>query len=1369
MIAIAISLISLVLIYYIFSQKSDYEGKIQNLEYNLAEISMKISAIRDEAAAGKMKADSELSVIKRDIQQNMIDLVKSTEGLVSDEKFQKEMARINGIIEQSNTDNASKEDLASYKKEVYPSLVKLEMIGNQVIKLIDTNEVVNAELNKTAKTNDLENVKKLLESKIDSQIDELMQKFPYLDEVESSLRNSINLNNDMFNDKISEIETLVKKDAALTSDKIYENSKLINNLNAAQLKSIETFRTELEGKLLDVKNSAQSASQVLKLAIDDLSQMQTRALNDYIALNNSNMSKITKSIAESNSAIAEVKDSVLNINKLIGDVSNLKYIPVIKDNLLETIYDLNERLKKYENSTAINSLKETLEKVIKNIDTVKLQNNFWEYDEIFEVIVDLISAIDPKIKEANAPLLLELKEAMESAYKSKSSKLVVFMRVKNAIGSLRGVTDNRTVEYFQRLNNMMFNVQLPLSLADYVENLQKSVNILHSKRKITESDINLLNSQINSININMKTASVETTNSLSSLQKSVAELAIGNNQIVEIQAKLKALEAQSAQTMQSNENLKQVTNTVNYLSNVIGSWSDANNISIYIKAMNDDVKKNKASQDQILDSLNKLKSYVGEYALGQDKHLSAAVDRAQNTADRAKALIGNYDWNVTNNKPFFEYVSTIVSRINQIDIAIKSLDPTNSNNSIYELNTAIYGINQSIANMRETIPNKTFIDKSIDFLSTKAIATDKKLGFDPSEPRTVNQILKDMATEMTNMKSYLGQVDINRISITSLDNAMRDDRLYISRINEYVKTVESSLSLLTNNFTELSKNLDAVKSMTSTSNTNSLDINTIYTRLSDVNSRIEFLEKLTQRIKNDKPWWPLIHPLITLNKSLISLSTFIEVNSYQRLIVLAPIALQIVTSMNVDYSNFTFKKEYKDLAEFNNLVLSVWKTNLINLKLATTHGAYDTWANFAQYAKNVDYANAGAIDIAEPLWYFVQRKLTEVWDTFATKSSVNNLTTTITTTVTAIDTENKRNSAAVLQLSKDLLSLAAKIPTASAGSTMPTSGDITIPALFNVSSDPSDCYIFTNGHIVNGQLRITPYIFPNTTTAHGIDIQKLRTTGSTSVLPLKSTTVSFSDMYNIISGIPHADRVHMYNNAMSIVINYNQSKIYSQSGFLLGKKTLDTDIFVLGLASNIYTKTQGLYDSRSMPPVNTEIYTSLNYFKSHLVTNTGGTQVNPVREFVMIDKNDILRVMDSLIEFSRKYEATVSVSFGAYIYTYGDTKATEVFNYLKSSKIAAPPQTTRIFLDAVKSARYRTPTLVSNGLLDVSQEGIVLNNNATDFTDPSTISYAHMGRGYSNSYCAENSYMCGVQTTVGQGPFGVFTGTNPICCPFKKK
>jgi len=1342
MIAIVI-VISLIIIYYIFSQRSDYDTKIQDLEYNLAEISLKISAIRDEAAAGKMKADSELSVVKRDIQQNMIDLVKSTEGLVSDEKFQKEMARINNIIGQSNTDNVSKEDLESYKKEVYPSLVKIEMIGNQVIKLIDTNEVVNIELNKAAKTNDLENVKKLLESKIDLQIDELMQKFPYIDEVETSLRNSINILN----------------------DKISENSKLISDLNADQLK---IFRTELESKLLEVKNNSQDVGQVLKSAIADLSQIQTRALNDYIELNNSNMSKITKSIAESNSAIAEVKDSVLSINKLIGDVSNIKYIPFIKDNLLETIYELNERLKKYENSTAINSLKETLEKVIKNIDTVTLQNNFWEYDEIFEVIIDLINAIDPKIKEANAPILLELKEAMESAYKNKSSKLLVFMRVKNAIDNLKVVTDNRTSNYFQILNNMMFDVQLPLSLADYVGNLQKSVNILHSKRKISESEINVLNSQINSININMKNTSIETTNSLSSLQKSVAELAISNNQIVEFQAKLKALEAQSVQTMQSNENLKQVANTVNYLSNVIGSWSDANNISIYIKAMDDNVKKNKSSQDQILESLNKLKSYVGEYTLGQDIHLSAAVDRAQNTADRAKALIGNYDWTITDNKPFFEYVSTIVSRINQIDIAIKSLDPTNSNNKIYELNAAIYDINQSIANMRDTIPDKTFVDKSIEFLSTKAIATDKKLGFDPSEPRTVNQILKDMSTEMTNMKSYLSQVDINKLSITSLDNAMRNDRLYISSVNEYVKNVESSLSLLTNNFTELSKNLDAVKSMTSTSNTNSLDINTIYTRLSDVNSRIESLEKLTQRIKDDKPWWPLINPLIVLNKSLISLSTFIEINSYQRLTVLAPIALQIMTSMNVDYSNFTFKKEYKDLSEFNNLVVSVWKTDLMNLKLEVTHGAYSTWANFAHYAKGVDYANAGAVDIVEPLWYFVQRKLTEIWDTFATKSSVNNLTTT----VTAIDTENKRNSAAVLKLSTDLESLASKMPTASAGSTMPTSGDIAIPILTNVSSVPGElCYIFTNGHIVNGQLRVTPYVFPNTKIAHEIDITKLsKNSFSSSMLPSKKDIVSFSDMYNIVSGIPHADRVFMYNGTMSLVINYDDSKINLQDGILSGKKTLDTDSFVLGLTtSNMYTRVQGKQGFRMAPSKNTEMYVYLNNYKSAIIYSTTGTEVAPIQEYTSIDKNDILKVMDSLIEFSRKYEATVSVSFGVYAYTAGDTRSVDVFNYLKSGKIAAPPQTTRIFLDAVKSARYKTPTLVSNGLLDVSQEGIILNNNATDYMNPLAVSYAHTDRSSSNSYCAENSYTCGIQTTVGKGPYGVYVGTNSICCPFKKK
>lgn len=1443
-------------VYYSASNvESDYATKVSILESNLAEVSLKIDSLN---SSNTLKAESDLIKIKKDIETNMLENVETLKNYVSKEEYSSEIDRIKNLIEQYRS--IDKDLVDSYKKEMDPFIKNLEAVGGKVKELILANDITFAQLKEISTKSDLKSIIDDLQSlktnytdasaSIQSIKDNIAALGSNADAVSDAMKNLGKATDSSMQSVISELRTAIElvktgnqesinglrgsfnqlinksyEEIRLAVDSEKENKSVLSAIQNI-IDSLKSDNLVLTNKVNNTSDLVQKISESMEKNLEFIKLEQTKVLNEYISASNSKTQALEKSLNDQISTIIDIKASVKKITDVIGDIDNLKFVPMLKGNIIDTIYDLNDRVKKYEgNSVEISNLQKVLDSTVESIGSYgKVATGFWDYSEILDPLNYSIQNLSLDLKEKNKKLFEEIRKIMLDAYGANSNKYLIHMRLYDALVQLKGIIDYnsttnglKTDSTMDMLLRMLGEMGKKLSMAEYINNIQKSVNSLHSKRVITDEDISILKSQVDSIKLNAANSSADVVKSLADLQKQITALSINNDLMAEIQMKIKSLDVHATQSWQMSDNVSQLMTKVGYLSNWVGGWggSDGKDLPItnYVKDMNDAVNKNKDTQDKISESLEKLKKYIGEYTLTEDADLSNAVMRAQNTGTRALSLIGKYDWTLTDNKPLFEFISTLVSRINQIDVSIKSLDPTNTNSKITELNSAVKSINQTMTDMSSKILNSKDVYNTLDYFGTVLATNTKRLAFPPFETRTVNEIFSDMSAEITKIKTALIQVDTSKNDIAQLDFVIKNDRQYAIAVNDYVTRVDNSLSLLTANVSDISKSIEAAKNSMSTAST--ADTNALYIKAKEASDRLSSLENLTKRIQNEQPWWPLINSLTVLKAQLIGLSSSIPWEQYQKIETGVPIALDIFTNMSTNYSNFTYSKEYKTLSEFNTLMSTVWKTNLSSMKVAPTDGIAKVWANFSQYVNFTDYVNsAPTVNVQEPLWYYVQRKVDDIYKVLANKpdkettnasinslnDNLNSLSSKVTnifntyaskTDIPNLDNINSKVSLIndmgvnINSLTSSLKDLTAKVNTGSgSGGGIPINPSITLPKARINSSGIT--YLFTQGYFSKGSLIDAPYVYSVKT--HSIS--------NTSQLngPLTESgngTVSLIDMYNIISGAPPGS-VTLYNNKISTVCN-GQSDIFLNTQSV---KTSDLHIFLSSIFNNTLPSKKGYlsktggqhaigYLSRSF---NRKVFEAENVEFVHTINQSisdyyqDGRNSTLTYESFNPGKVELIKILDSLMEYSDKCTCNISVLFGIGINTNTETGTTESINKAKANidflqQALIPAAAAKIYVDTAKSAFFAVPTLVSTGLLDVSKYGIVLNSSGLDIDNLKKISeggaysFAYVNGGSVDNVCEPNSYVCGLRFTAMNN---MMTGqpmwsSYPYCCSFRKK
>lgn len=1494
----AIFLVALIVlvIYLHNSQPSDvyqeYNKKMSSLESNLAEVTLKIESLRSEIQSGSMKSDSDLNAIKKDIQENIVELTKSIRGKVSDIVFANETKRVEQLIEQSNLSNVSKEDLEKYKMEVSDKLKSLELIGGQTLQLQLYVDTLNSQIKELSEKKDLSSDVQAIKDTLEQSIGKQLASADIRDVIKSDVAPLLSDLNSKLSDLESKDKKIQEKIDAEKSERIIqleeslakamesekserlvameyekserlnfakeEKSEILNKISEAieaeksnRQVQLEKEKAELQSRITDLRsqivnvkeglekeirdavdeitlnkdgfekiinemksdnnseftkiknsiiastNSARSdlsamieslksdliskdsldqklseVSKTMQASVDELDKARTQVLNDYISLNTSKMQEINNSLAQQLAATAELRVGINKINEIIGDVNNLKYSSVIKGNLLDTIQDLDSRMQKYESvNPVIDEIKKSISELVKNSDTLPLVNGFWDYGNVFDEIDRIVLNLTDAERENNQILISEINKIATQAYSKDSNKMLIFMKLTDVIEKLKTSTGKQ----FTALDKMMFKIQLPLSTIDYIANIQNTVASLHDKSNLSRKSLEYLSNQLDNVTINTSNASAEANKLIADIRKEVASLSVSKDIMFEINTKLKSLEIQSTTSMQVNEQFKQVSDIVNRLTNWIGKWDDSSDISNYVKALSDSVQKNKDTQDQLSESVNNLKKYIGELDLDQD--ISNSIISAKNAADRALSIIGEFNTNTNGTAmgTVAGYLDSLVSRINQIDVVIKSLDPTDSNAKITELGVAVDKINQTITNLKTTIPNSSTITDSIDFLTKETSIISHKLGFAPAESRTVSQIVSDINAEIDNIKTASNQINLNKINIDALAKVAVTDRQFAINTYDYTKKVESSLNALSAKFTDMEKTLSSIQAA-STSASNS-DITALYNQSRDLSSKISTLEKLTSQIQATSTIWDqLKFPLLNLKNTIISLSTAVPVAQFQQIVSLIPLVIDIYTTMGTSYDNFAYSKEYSTIYSLNQLMASVWKTNLANMNLTTADGRYSTWASFGSYVNMTDYTN---VINKEPLWYYVQRKFSEVTNLMATKDSVTALSANLDSTNSKLQVLTTNSQAMSQSIDKLTTSIAELSAQAGGGSTVSsssvqTSGDVTFAPLSTLSPSGLN-YIFTSGYFVNGDLKNGNFSYiDNNTKINKTHVADPKLLGSASGInrvsfPATWNTVSLSDMYKIVAGMPSNGSAALFNNSISTVFDFiDYSAAYIQDP--TGKKSHDVDMFTMNMANGMFATKTGVAPYSGGLTAKVEKNVFLATYNNYQFRYTPAS----LSYYPNYSKKDILKIIDTMSEFSYKYNCTASIAFGIMVNT-----NTAEFNFLKSGKVQVPTTNTRIYLDAVKSSVNGTPTLVSDGLLDVSKNGIVLDNNAGDILENSNKGAYFTSTGATNvgdSICPPNSYMCGIKGTMTDSASnGYYLSSQtavtitPYCCPFRKK
>lgn len=1395
----------------------DYNKKINILENNLAEINLKIASL-NKSDSNTIYAESVLTKYKEDIEDNIKNILLQLNSLVSKDVYAKENERVNLLLEQYKSTNSINSELVEkYTKEVKNIVDKISSIESKWTKLESDMFV---ELNGKVSINKLSELKQEILSNINNIISDNVKK-EATDIINKSLEN---INND------------VKSTSEIVSNTILSLDKLVEN-NKLNSKDIEIFKQDVYNKLTTYGNE-------FKLAKDEILKLKSelsKSINDYIEINTNRTKniedKLASEISANTTAFLEIRNSLKNVMTVIGDVDNLKYTPMLKNNVIDALYDLNSRLSTLEvKSKDIDALKSSVNFLLNSMN--KQPTGFWDYHYVINSVAYTMNEIKKKLESStnkNSDVYLDslskyksIVNKFNNAYLNinNGGKSIIQLTIMQAVDELKYLIDSIYNRYttagssgsndfitisqeeyslynkeIDRARKEIETTQRELSNADYINNLQLSVNRLHSKSFISEEDISKLKEDIENLNISTSIKNENTLKSLEDLKTSISKLTISDNKINELDVVIKGLQANALQYYYTTNTVKSMEQILQNLTNWVGSWGDyygSDTLNIYIKKMDEKIKSNKENTDSINLSLDKLKKLVGEYTLENNTSVADIAMKARDEAARVKAVIGLYDWNKNNGRSVSESLDNIASKIINIESTLGSLNPnfiSSQTNSL--LNTTQY--------LMDSFAKLTQEDKDIRAIISSLSADNSYINnyyFDlfkntigmPKRSETVYEILDKIDAELKILKAKGVQSDDTLTRLINMEKKYVESLNYTTAVNNYVVEVEKKVVEYKPLIDNLSNDLNKLKTDIATQNSR-------LTNYEKLQANVDLLNSTVNKIEADLEWKYIINSLEQISKYRTYMKNYVPLEKYNFIDSRIQDIIDNVKLISLQTYARSNEKFYTNYSKFNEMLTNIYNNHIIILtpEIIGNKEIYDVfWRDFGSqlsaYINVVNYNNTIDTRWNEPLWQYTQRKFATVYNDiqnmvlkFASKidfdtlvGKTNTMETNINSSLAKIkefDTKFTSLDASLSTLNSNINSSLDKIKQIDskltevdtkftgvetkftgvgtrfnemddklnkliAGTTSATTGIGTFKDLNFLSSDINIPPVTLNPN----NLTDIPIFICGFTLTNGIVTNGVLSSHNIglSTIGLSETeavnTVDFLEFYNILLTSP----------TNTTLVN-NKFTYYSISGnqqFPAGRIT-DNNAFVSYLLNyGIYYKANLAVTSAS------SIYSGYN---RDCTINSIRTLDNKTG-ISTVYKSEILTIVNSLIEYSRTMGATFSIYMGI------------TYNVLNARSWLAAGNTIkgyqgRLYLDTEKSFINRNPTIVSDSLLDVSKKGLILNGTVIPNTTMNTAyNSSILNSTMAINMCPKNSYVCGV---------GLQYATNsirlePSCCGFDK-
>lgn len=1351
----------------------DYNKKINLLENNLAEINLKIASLNN-SNSNTNYSESVLTKYKEDIEGNIKDILLQLNSLVPKDIYERENQRINLLLEQYKSTNGlnsiNSDFVDKYTKEVKDIVDKISDIENKWTKL-ESDMVV--ELNGKVSVSKLNELKQEIVS-IVSEITSDNIKKEAVDIISKSIEN---------------INSEVKSTTDIANNTIISLDKLIES-NKSNSKELETFKQDIYNKLINYGDELKiSKDEILKLKTE-----LTKSINEYVEINTSKTKniedKLAAEISANTTAFLEIRNSLKNVMTVIGDIDNLKYTPMLKNNIIDALYDLNSRLSSLEvKSKDIDTLKSSVNVLLNSIN--KQPTGFWDYHYVTNSVAYTMNEIKKKLDNCEnkdnsfyLDILSKYKSVVNKfndAYVNinNGGKSIIQLTIMQGVDEIKYLVDRifytntsdnpikmSQEEYslynkeIDRAKKEIETTQKELVTADYINNIQLSVNRLHSKSFINDQDVVKLKSDLESLNISTTIKNDSLLKSLEELKTSISKLTISDNKINELDVVIKGLQSNALQYYYTTNTVKAMEQTVQSLNNWAGSRGDYfgdDNLTTYIKKMDESIKKNKENDDSINLSLDKLKKLVGEFTLESNTSVGDIAMKARDDAARVKAVIGLYDWNKNNGKSVSESLDNIAAKIISIESTLGSLNPTfiaSQTSSL--LDTTQY--------LMDSFTKLTQEDKDIRTIIASLSADNSYINnyyFDlfkntigmPKRSETIYAILDKIEAELKVLKDKGTQLDTTLSRIINMENKYTESLNYTIAVNNYVTEVEKKVlesKVLVDTLSNDLKNLknDVEKQNSRLSNYEKLQAN------------VDLLSSTIGKVEADLEWRYTINCLEQVSKYRLYMKNYVPLEKYNFIDSKIQSVIDNIKLISLQTYARSNEKFYSEYAKFNEMLTDIYNNHItkVTLEIAGNKETYDLlwkdcFSQISAYINAVNYGNTIDTRGNEPLWQFTQRKFANVYGDiqsmvtkFASKLDFDTLTgrtNTMESNINSSLVKIKEFDTKFTTVDKSLFDMDEKINKLSIG-TVSNNTQAGIYDVFNVSStdinipsvslNPANTtntvyftcgFTLTNGMVSNG-----------TVTNHTRDPAAI---GMTSTTPIN--TFNFLDFYNLILSGPS-----------TMNLTGNKFTYYSSNSrpTVVNTRSTDNNSFIAYLINTGTYHKAPVGSTASMPVLNTG-YTNTVNITGVLEAVNNGPVATPMY------KKEILTIINSLIEFSRTTKSTFSIYMGV-SYTLLNVKT------LLAAGSTIKGFNSRIYLDTSKSIVNNTPTIVTDSLLDVSSKGLLLNGAVMPATSLNYSNTAINAGAPTVNMCPTNSYVCGVSFQYNTNNMRV----DPKCCNFDK-
>jgi predicted RNase H-like nuclease (RuvC/YqgF family) len=1122
-----------------------------------------------------------------------------------------------------------------------------------------------------------------------------------------------------------ELKQYVNKDAY--DEEVNRVKTVIDRFSLDSKESIAQYQTEVAAAIDTVKKLNYEAAE----STESMKEKLTSALNDYISLSSAKMQKIENdlvvNVTNNAKIVTEINASISKIASVIGDTS----VPIYKDNVIDAIYSLNERMSVYEGKASdIVNMKSAISRLVDFLGSKeKLESNFWDYGKTLNPLVETMSELTKKDPAAANAIQTDF----NLAYIAKEGKAITNVRLQNSLNKLKTACEKYAIS-LTPVESSLASLQADsrkIQLVDYITNLQESV--LSLKLEPTEQKIADLKAKLDDIVITSETRSAEVTKEITTLTEQINSLN-NFNELDEIKNTIKSLQDQSLQAYYAQQRLDSAETMIKYLKSAVGDWTDSRTIETAIEQIETSIANNKSTTDSLQTDLNKLKKLVGEYNI-----TGTAFDmviEAESIAKSAKEIIGNYNWQTWQSKNISETLDSFATKVFYLE---KKLNEMPTSNSLSAIQTDMVAINDTIFKLKAQDTDFTTkyseLSKKTSEYSTalynlkRQVDTDKKL----------SEIVTSINTKIETINETL---DKNKTEIDKLPKIQTDIVTNFSELGKAIKDAETANAT---NVKELSNLSSTLISLTNTVS----DLQSKMPAASTIATMKTQIESITTELKKIEMEQDQRNAIICLTKiytfDFTGLpsedQTFLKDNAG----MLDKIKLVYGSVGNISNSQF-----YEELVAFNT-------------RMSKIAAAPDLQNWITGYLQNSAFPNT------EPLWFFIQRKLKDLTTTFnglATKTELSEATAKLATVdqvKTVSDAIATINAAIGTFKQADYTALDLRVAALESKSTTSVTPLTDIINSSTASLKLLDSAVANQNFIIrlnvikgvvsDGTKGVIDYPtlneFASPNKPHIVDQSKVGFTSASTV-----NYIALSTFYNWLA-LLSSDRIKI-NNKISMFSHGRWQRYNSFSN----QRITDMERFMYDLVINGQINTGP--DITTATSITCPFGTN-GYQKEYISTVAKRyDQPSAQTAITSLTKSDIITVIENAIKYSSITEDSISIYFGGTIS--GNAAGND-------NDTTIPASTARIYLDPIKSAYNGTATLMNDTLNDFSSKGFDLSANVSA-TQPTSVQYlaSNTTTTPSTVMCSANEFVCGVSsyltTTTYSG--GQRMSATPICCSFKK-